>query len=85
MILVNPSEKKLSTSDETRSFVMNVATAAPSQSAPPRMGPDFSRLMNPWRKLNLKVEGVLLELETFERILQFYKDLQVKIKTIMGI
>ena len=64
---------------------MNAATAAPSPSAPPRMGPDFSRQMNPWRKLNLKVEGVLLELETFERILQFYKDLQVKIKTIMGI
>ena len=64
---------------------MNAATAAPSLSAPLLMGPDFSRLMNPWRKLNLKVEGVLLELETFERILQFYKDLQVKIKTIMGI
>ena len=43
---------------------MSVATAALSQSAPPRMGPDSSRLMNPWRKLNLKVEGVLLELET---------------------
>ena len=85
MILVNPPEKNPSNSDETRSFVMSVATAALSLFAPPRMGPDFSRLMNPWRKLNLKVEGVLLELETFERILQFYKDLQVKIKTIMGI